>query len=297
MPDRIDIMATARQLIERAAADFVNAGLHFGHGTDNAYDEAAFIVLHALGLDYSADEATLTRALKPADVDAATGLVNERIRSRRPAAYLTRTMWFAGRPFYVDDRVLVPRSPIAEMLKEKFQPWRGREPVGRILDIGTGCGCIAVSAALEFPEAAVYATDLSPDALEVAAINCGRYGLADRVRLECADIFPSSESAFDLIVSNPPYVPAAVLESLPQEYQREPRIGLAAGGDGLTCVRRIIEDAVQYLADGGLLVVEVGEVWPEVERQYPRVAYTWVEFEHGGEGVFVVQKEELGSLT
>lgn len=290
-------MATARDLIERAAVMFVGAGLHFGHGTDNAHDEATFIVLHVLGLDYPVDEGDLTRALQAEDVHAALSLVNERIRSRRPAAYLTHSMWFAGRPFYVDERVLVPRSPIAEMVRQKFQPWLGRQAVRRILDIGTGCGCIALTSALEFSEATVHATDLSTEALQVAAINRERFGLQERVQLECADLYPESERNFDLIVSNPPYVPDTRLECLPAEFLREPRIALAAGDDGLKCVKRILAQAAEYLADGGLLVMEVGEIWPELERYYPDIPFTWVDFQRGGEGVFVLRKDELASLT
>lgn len=290
-------MATARDLIERAAVMFVGAGLHFGHGTDNAHDEATFIVLHVLGLDYPVDEGDLTRALQAEDVHAALSLVNERIRSRRPAAYLTHAMWFAGRPFYVDERVLVPRSPIAEMVRQKFQPWLGRQAVRRILDIGTGCGCIALTSALEFSEATVHATDLSTEALQVAAINRERFGLQERVQLECADLYPESERNFDLIVSNPPYVPDTRLECLPAEFLREPRIALAAGDDGLKCVKRILAQAAEYLADGGLLVMEVGEIWPELERYYPDIPFTWVDFQRGGEGVFVLRKDELASLT
>ncbi|MEE2982985.1 MAG: 50S ribosomal protein L3 N(5)-glutamine methyltransferase [Pseudomonadota bacterium] len=290
-------MATARDLIERAAVMFVGAGLHFGHGTDNAHDEATFIVLHVLGLDYPVDEGDLTRTLQAEDVHAALSLVNERIRSRRPAAYLTHAMWFAGRPFYVDERVLVPRSPIAEMVRQKFQPWLGRQAVRRILDIGTGCGCIALTSALEFSEATVHATDLSTEALQVAAINRERFGLQERVQLECADLYPESERNFDLIVSNPPYVPDTRLECLPVEFLREPRIALAAGDDGLKCVKRILAQAAEYLADGGLLVMEVGEIWPELERYYPDIPFTWVDFQRGGEGVFVLRKDELASLT
>ena len=290
-------MATARDLIERAAVMFVGAGLHFGHGTDNAHDEATFIVLHVLGLDYPVDEGDLTRALQAEDVHAALSLVNARIRSRRPAAYLTHVMWFAGRPFYVDERVLVPRSPIAEMVRQKFHPWLGRQAVRRILDIGTGCGCIALTSALEFSEATVHATDLSTEALQGAAINRERVGLQGRVQLECADLNPESERNFDLIVSNPPYVPDTRLECLPAEFLREPRIALAAGDDGLKCVKRILAQAAEYLADGGLLVMEVGEIWPELERYYPDIPFTWVNFQRGGEGVFVLRKYELASLT
>ncbi len=290
-------MPTARDLIETTAAAFIRAGLHFGHGTDNARDEAAFIVLHALELSPNAGEAALTRPLSADEVRAAQRLIEARMERRVPAAYLTNKMWFAGRPFYVDERVLIPRSPIAEVIGDRFQPWLGDKSVDGILDIGTGSGCLAVSMALEFTSAQVVATDLSQDALDVAALNCTHYGLSERVTLHRADLFPASAQPFDLIVSNPPYVPHRVLEALPPEYLHEPRIALAAGDDGCACVERILRYVVEHLTDHGLLVVEVGDIWQQIETRFPRVAFTWIELEHGGEGVFIVDKEQLDALS
>ena len=290
-------MPTARDLIETTAAAFIRAGLHFGHGTDNARDEAAFIVLHALELSPNAGEAALTRPLSADEVRAAQRLIEARMERRVPAAYLTNKMWFAGRPFYVDERVLIPRSPIAEIIGDRFQPWLGDKSVDGILDIGTGSGCLAVSMALEFTSAQVVATDLSRDALDVAALNCTHYGLSERVTLHRADLFPASAQPFDLIVSNPPYVPHRVLKALPPEYLHEPRIALAAGDDGCACVERILRYAVEHLTDHGLLVVEVGDIWQQIETRFPRVAFTWIELEHGGEGVFIVDKEQLDALS
>lgn len=286
-------MPTPRDLIESAADAFIRADLHFGHGTDNAHDEAAFIVLHALDLPYSADESALARPLSDGEVGAVQSLIETRIERRLPAAYLTQKTWFAGRPFYVDERVAIPRSPIAEVIGDRFQPWLGGKTVGRILDIGTGGGCIALSLALEFPAAQVVATDLSQDALDVAALNCEQLGIGGRVTLRRADLFPPGEEPFDVIVSNPPYVPNGVLDALPPEYLHEPRIALAAGDDGCVCVERILRGAGEHLADDGLLVVEVGEIWQEIESRFPRVAFTWVDLDHGGEGVFIIDKGRL----
>ena len=290
-------MPTPRDLIESAADAFIRAGLHFGHGTDNARDEAAFIVLHALELPYTADELTLARSLSTGEARAAQSLIEARIERRLPAAYLTNKTWFAGHPFYVDERVFIPRSPIAEIIADRFQPWLGDKSVDRILDIGTGSGCLAVSLALEFINAEVVATDLSQDALEVAALNCEHYGLSERITLRCADLFPACGEPFDLIVSNPPYVPHHVHEALPPEYLHEPRIALAADDDGCACVKRILLEAAGHLTERGLLVVEVGEIWQEIENRFPRVAFTWIELDHGGEGVFIVVKGQLDALS
>lgn len=284
---------TPRDLIVMAAERFADAGLHFGHGTDNALDEAAFIVLHALGLPPDADDATLARRLDEEAVARTQTLVFERIRTRRPAAYLTQRMWFAGHEFFVDERVLVPRSPIAELIAERFQPWLGETPVRTALDIGTGSGCIAVAVALAFPEAQVHATDVSADALIVAALNRDRYDLAGRLVLHEADLFPAVPRRFDLIVSNPPYVPAGSHAGLPAEYGHEPRMGLIAGVDGMDCVARILGEAARHLSARGLLVVEVGEIQEAVERRFGRMGLTWVDLTDGGEGVFVVRRDEL----
>lgn len=283
-------------MIKSTVGRFDAAELHYGHGTDNAEDEALFLILHALGWSYEVDDTELERALCVDELGAVEAIVSERIESRRPAAYLTGRMWFAELEYYVDERVLVPRSPLAELIRDEFQPWRGSRRFSRILDIGTGSGCIAIAAAVAFPGAHIDATDVSPGALEVAAINRRRHRLEGRVELIETDLFPAEPRHYDLIVSNPPYVPSARMATLPQEYHAEPKSGLAAGPDGLDCVERILKRAPDYLAADGLLVVEVGEIWPALERRYPQLEFTWVALRHGGEGVFVLTRAALAGL-
>ena len=284
---------TPRALITSAARRFRRAGLFFGHGTDNALDEAAFLVLHAVGLPPDAGDDVLDGPLDAASRAAAENLLALRLERRCPAAYLTQRMWFAGHEFYVDERVLVPRSPLAELINARFEPWLQADKVARILDIGTGSGCIALACALAFPAAEVDATDLSVDALAVAAINRARHGLDARVRLMEADLFPVDGAHYDLIVSNPPYVPVARMRKLPQEYLEEPAMALVAGDDGFVCVDGILAGAAAYLAPHGVLVVEVGEIAAAVDQRYAHLPLTWIEFEHGGEGVFVIPREDL----
>ena len=284
---------TPRELIADAARRFDDAGLYYGHGTDNAWDEAAFLVLHGLGLPPDASPALLERPVT-AHLERAEALVAARIARRCPAAYLTGRMWFAGHEFEVSDEVLVPRSPLAELIHARFQPWLDASRVARILDIGTGSGCIALACALAFPQASVDATDVSDAALAVAARNRARHGLEARVNLHAADLFPPAGGGpYDLIVSNPPYVPAARAASLPDEYLREPALALFAGEEGFDCVDRILAGAAARLAADGLLVVEVGEIAEAVDARYAHLPLTWVEFEHGGEGVFVISREAL----
>lgn len=289
-------MLTARALIADAAARFDRAGLHFGHGTEDALDEAAFLVLHALGLPPDTDGAALDRPLEPAAADAAEALVARRLDTRSPAAYLTGRTWFAGLEFVVDERVLVPRSPLAELVLDAFQPWLGTTRVRRALDVGTGSGCIAIALALAFPDAEVHATDVSADALEVARENRARHRLERRLVLHEADLFPPAGGRFELVVSNPPYVPDAALATLPPEFGHEPAGGLAAGRDGTDVAARLLAGAREALTPDGLLVVEVGESREALERRFPRVPFTWVDLERGGEGVFVLRADELGAL-
>jgi ribosomal protein L3 glutamine methyltransferase len=285
---------TVAELIGEGARAFERAGLAFGHGTDNATDEAAALVFHALGLDHA--EAQSAYALKPdaAGIERVRALFAARIERRVPAAYLMGRMWFAGLEFEVDERVIVPRSPFAELIAAGFEPWIDPERVSRVLDIGTGSGCIAIACALAFPQAAVDAVDLSADALEVARRNVARHGVGDRVRLLQGDVFePVGEARYDLIIANPPYVSDAEMSALPPEYGHEPDLALRAGADGLDVVRRILAGAPRHLAPEGALFVEVGDSEVRVAEAFPRLPFVWLEFEHGGGGVFLLRRADF----
>ncbi|MDH4164919.1 MAG: 50S ribosomal protein L3 N(5)-glutamine methyltransferase [Gammaproteobacteria bacterium] len=285
---------TVAQLIRFGAREFDAAGLAYGHGTADARDDAAALVFHALGLDHAAAKAAYaTRPAKPR-VDQVLGLFAERLRRRVPVAYLMGRMWFAGHEFEVDERVIVPRSPFAELIARGFAPWIEAGRVRRVVDLGTGSGCIAIACALRFPQAQVDAVELSPDALAVAARNVRRHGVGARLHLHLGDLFePLGDAVYDLIVSNPPYVSDAEMDALPGEYLHEPDMALRAGGDGLDVVRRILRDADAHLAPGGILVVEVGDSDERLQRAYPGVPFLWLELEHGGGGVFLLTKDDL----
>lgn len=286
--------ATVAQLISFAAERFAIAELWFGHGTDNAVDEAAELVFFAAGLRHDQADEVYGQRLQPKQQAKALELIERRIRERLPAAYLTHRMWFAGHEFYVDERVLVPRSPIAESILARFRPWIDPGRVQRILDIGTGSGCIAIAAALAFPKAKVDAADLSPDALAVARLNIERHALGSRVRAVQSDVFEALDGErYDVIVSNPPYVGDAELAGLPEEYRREPALGLHGGRDGLDIVHRIIDQAAAHLHPQGILIVEVGNSEDVLVTTRSSLPFTWLEFEHGGGGVFVLTREQL----
>ncbi|HEX7012116.1 MAG TPA: 50S ribosomal protein L3 N(5)-glutamine methyltransferase [Steroidobacteraceae bacterium] len=280
--------------IRHGAKLFEEAGLCFGHGTDNAFDEAAELVFFAAGLAHEDAPAVYSKKLAPKQRNAVLTLFERRIRERIPAAYLTNRMWFAGHEFYVDERVLVPRSPIAELIERQFEPWIDAASVRRVLDIGTGSGCIAIASALALPEAVVDAADISQDALDVTRINIARYGLESRVRPVRSDIFDGlAGEQYDVIVSNPPYVSEPEMEQLPDEYRHEPALGLEAGSDGLDAVRRILAGASAHLRPRGILIVEVGNSEEALVGAYPRVPFTWLEFARGGGGVFLLTAEQL----
>lgn len=286
--------ATVRTLLEEAAALLTSSGVTFGHGTENAVDEAAELVFFALGLRHEDAPAAYRRRVTTAQRQTALDLVARRIGERIPAAYLTHRMWFAGLEFYVDQRVLVPRSPIAELIESRFAPWLRPDHVRRVLDIGTGSGCIAIACALALPTAQVDAADVSPAALEVARINIDRYHLADRVHPRCTDVYEGlAAGRYDLIVSNPPYVSSREMARLPAEYRHEPAVGLEAGEHGLDVVRRILTGAPDRLERDGILVVEVGESETAVVEAFPQLPFTWLEFERGGGGVFLLTADEL----
>ncbi len=268
--------------------------MYYGHGTDNAQDEAWYLVCGALRLPFDLDGRLLDGVLIQSERDKLLTLLERRVQERVPVAYLLGEAWFAGLPFNVDERVLVPRSPIAELIEHEFQPWLGSAEPRRILDLCTGSGCIGIACAFAFPNAQVVLSDISSDALVVARSNIARHNLADRVSATASDLFAAIEGQkFDLIVSNPPYVDAADLAAMPAEFHSEPPLGLGSGDDGLDITCRILAQAADYLNDNGLLVVEVDNSGAALDQRYPQLALTWVEFEQGGHGVFVISKQDL----
>ena len=290
-------LETVRDYLRWIISRFNDAGLYYGHGTDNAQDEAWYLVCGALKLPFDLDGRLLDGRLTEAERQRLEQLVERRISERVPVAYLVGEAWFAGLPFNVDERVLVPRSPLAELIDVGFQPWLGDVEPEHILDLCTGSGCIGIACAFAFPEARVVLSDVSADALAVARSNIERHSLSDRVTALQADVFAGLEAqCFDLIVSNPPYVDAEDLAGMPAEYHAEPALGLGSGDDGLDITRRILQQAAGHLNEGGLLVVEVGNSGRALDEAFPELPLTWVELERGGHGVFVISKDDLPAL-
>jgi len=287
-------LSTLRDYIRWAASRFTQAKVSFGHGTVTALDEAAALVLHTVYQPYNLAEAYLDTVLTMNERQAVIDIIDRRINERIPAAYLTNEAIFAGLSFYVDQRVLVPRSPIAELIEQRFSPWVEEDEVALILDLCTGSGCIAIACAYAFPDALVDAVDLSVDALAVAEINIENHQLSDSVTLYQSDLFTGLPPAlYDVIVSNPPYVCHEEWEQLPQEFRAEPDMGFKGGHTGLDIVIRILVDADDYLAEQGILIVEVGSSAQTLQDTFPDVPFYWLDFERGGEGVFLLTAEQV----
>jgi ribosomal protein L3 glutamine methyltransferase len=293
-----DSVSTPREFIEWAMDRFGESGIFYGHGTDNALDEAAFLVLRTLGLGFDADEKQLDQTLNQSQRKLLLAQIEERIKTRKPAAYLLGEAWFAGLKFHVNEHVLVPRSPLAELIEEQFQPWCNPEQINTVLDIGTGCGCIAIATAKFLPSAKVDAVDISAEALSVARKNVKYHDLCERVSLIEGDVFSElGGKTYDLIIANPPYVDDQDMATLAEEYRHEPALGLYAGHDGLDIVHRLLGNAAYHLNAGGVLIVEVGNSQYALEEAYPDMPFLWLDFEHGGEGVFLLERKDLLSLS
>lgn len=287
--------ATLGGLIREGARRFRAAHLSYGHGTTRAADEAAYLALHALRLRPDDLQAALATPLSPVQVRRVNALFGRRIRERKPAAYLTREAWLGDYRFYVDERVIVPRSYIAELLRDDLQPWVTQpHRMKSALDLCTGSACLAVLLAHSFPKAKIDAIDISADALRVARRNVAAYHLENRIRLLRSDLFAGvAGKRYELIVSNPPYVRKSVMDRLPVEYRREPRLALAGGTDGLDIVRDILRHAAEYLSPKGMLVVEVGHNRARVEKAFPRLEFTWLSTNGGDDCVFLLEREQL----
>ncbi len=286
-------LKTITDFIRFAASEFEKSELFFGHGTDNAWDEAVAIVLQMLELPNDYPVVMFEARLLPEEREHIASAIQSRIEERKPLAYITNKGYFAGIEFYVDERVLVPRSPIAELVEAQFNPWLiSDEP--RILDLCCGSGCIGIACAAYMPDSEVVVSDISPDALQVAQQNIDQAGLYPRVQALESDLFSAMrDMKFDLIVSNPPYVDEEDLSDMPAEFFHEPEIGLGSGSDGLELTRKILQQAAEFLTEHGVLIVEVGNSWPALQEQFAQVPFTWLEFERGGDGVFLLTKQQL----
>ena len=287
-------LETIADFIRWGATLFEQAGLVYGHGTDNAFDEARFLLFSHLQLPWELPELYWHGRLSLPERVAVTELFRQRIETRKPAAYLVGEAWFAGLKFKVNEQVLVPRSPIGELIQREFDGWVDPQRTTRVLDLCTGSGCIGIACLQALPHARVDLADISPAALQVAEENIRLHGLEGVARTVQSDLFSNLQGArYDLIISNPPYVDAIEMAHLPAEFQQEPALGLAAGEDGLDLVRIMLAEAKEYLTHQGVLIVEVGVSWMNLVDVYPELPFYWFEFERGGEGVFALNRSEL----
>jgi ribosomal protein L3 glutamine methyltransferase len=290
-------MITLRELLIQLEKKLQRGNLHFGHGTNNAWDEAVHAATHVLHLPADVDASVGERVLTEAEISDIQALVQKRIDKKIPLPYLTHEAWFAGLPFFVDRRVIIPRSPFAELIQDHFAPWLGEKTPKRVLDLCTGSACMAIACAHYFPKTEVDAVDISTDALSIAQKNMEKHQCADRVHLLSSDLFSACKGRrYDIIMSNPPYVDRADMEALPAEYHFEPTLALAAGDDGLSIVHRILQEAADYLTEDGLLIVEVGNSEEALIEAYPMLPFIWLTFERGGSGVFLLRQQDLSTF-
>jgi len=287
-------LVTIRDFLRWSVSLFNEHQVVLGHGFDDPWDEAVALVLHALHLPWDIDVRIQDARVLASERSAICRLLTRRVVERVPTSYLTGTGWFAGIPFKVDQRVLIPRSPIGELIENQFSPWVDPDQVESILDMCTGSGCIGIACAQYFPDALVDCVDLSEDALDVAEQNVQALGAEHQVNVIYSDLFEALDGrTYDIIVSNPPYVDKQDMDALADEFHHEPRMGLEAGADGLDIVRRMLPELSRHLDPGGIAVIEVGNSWEALELAYPNVGFTWLEFERGGMGVFVLTKEQI----
>ena len=286
--------STVATMLEFGQTTFESQGIHFGHGTTSAWDEAVCLLSFALDLSPSPGRSVLTQILSMAEQTSIKALFRRRVSERIPAPYLTGQAWFCGLPFIVDQRVIIPRSPIGALIGDRFKPWFNTQPK-EVLDLCTGGGCIGIACAYAFQDAKIILTDISADAIAVATMNIAGHDVGDRVRALVSDLFAGldPDQRFDLIVSNPPYVDLEDLASMPEEYQHEPALALASGNDGLDFTRRLLKEAERYLTQDGVLVVEVGNSSVALGLAFPRVPFVWIDFDKGDGGVFMLTREEL----
>jgi len=291
-------MITVETFIQKTADRFNYAEITFAHGAENAIDEAAYLVFGYLKLDHADAQNAYERVINEGELEVLERMIKKRIEENYPIAYILNQAWFAGMDFFVDERVLIPRSPISEVISKQLRPWIDAGNLERALDLGTGSGCIAIALAKTFPNLLIDAIDCSEEALEVASINVERYKMSTRVKLIKSDLFAalsnnSNSYQYDLILSNPPYVDSNEIKIMAPEFHHEPIIGLASGEDGLESVSLILRDAHKYLRDHGVLIVEVGNSQQALEQKYPDLPFIWLELDMGGTGVFLLTKEEL----
>ncbi len=289
-------MLSLGELLDTLATRFDEADLFYGHGTDNAWDEAVYLVFCALQIPFAADEQIMSRAITPQEQQKVEALALRRLEERLPVAYLVGEAWFAGLPFTVNEQVLIPRSPIAELIQQEFATLLPRTPE-HILDLCTGSGCIGIATALTFEDSRVDLADISPQALEVARANVQRHGLESRVRVVESDLFAALQGPYDLILSNPPYVSQQEVDELPPEYRHEPALGLLSEDDGLAIPLRILREAAELLAPEGVLIMEVGYSREALSARLPGVPLLWLEFAHGGDGVLLLTREQLRDVA